>query len=49
MFASKAGAYPREAILGVPLLVRILALPTNFRLGSKSQPGTNTLAYYEYL
>ncbi len=29
------------------LEVRLLALPTNIRLGWEGLPGTNTLAYYE--
>jgi hypothetical protein len=29
------------------LLGRLLALPTNIRLGWKGVPGTNALAYYE--
>ncbi len=40
MFAGKAGAYPSEAPF------RLLASPTNIRLGWKGMPGTNTLAYY---
>jgi hypothetical protein len=32
-------------LLGLPLLVRILALATNIRLGWKDLPGTNTLGY----
>jgi hypothetical protein len=31
---------------GAPLEGRLLALPTNIRLGWKSMPGTNALAYY---
>jgi hypothetical protein len=30
-----------------PLKGRLLALPTNIRLGWQYLPGTNTLAYYE--
>jgi hypothetical protein len=30
-------------------LGRLLALPTNIRLGWKDFPGTDTLAYYEHL
>jgi hypothetical protein len=30
-----------------PLYGRLLALPTNVRLGWKDLPGTNALAYYE--
>jgi hypothetical protein len=32
-----------------PLQGRLLALPTNIRLGWKGLPGTNTLAFYEHL
>ncbi len=32
-------------LLGLPLLVRLLALPSNIRLGRKGLPGTNALAY----
>jgi hypothetical protein len=46
MFAGKVGAYPSE---GAPLLGRILALPTNIRLGWKGLPGTNALAYSKKL
>ncbi len=45
MFAGSDGAYPSEA--GAPLLVRLLAFPTNIRLGWKGLPETNSLAYYE--
>ncbi len=38
MFGGKAGA-PRKG--------RLLASPTNIRLGWKGLPGTNALAYYE--
>jgi hypothetical protein len=41
MFAGKARAYPNEAPF------RLLALPTNIRLGWKGLPGTNALGYYE--
>jgi hypothetical protein len=41
MFAGKTEAYPSE----VPF--RCSTLPTNIRLGWKSLPGTNTLAYYK--
>jgi len=44
MFASKAGANPVKHLSGVPLKIRLLALPTNFRLGWKG-PWTNTLAH----
>jgi len=44
MFVRKAGAYPR----GAPKLSdRLLALPTNSRLGWKGLTGTNTQAFYE--
>ena len=45
MFVGKAGAYPREERLKVALLGYALALPANIRLGWKSLPGTNALAY----
>jgi hypothetical protein len=48
MFASKAGAYPREALSGAPLEGRFLALPANIRLGWKGLSVTNTLAYYKH-
>jgi hypothetical protein len=38
-----------EPLSGTPLYGRLLASPTNIRLGWKSLPGTNTLAYYENL
>ncbi len=34
---------------GAPLLGRLLASPTNVRLGWKGLPRTNTLAYYKNL
>jgi hypothetical protein len=34
---------------GAPLQDRLLASPTNIRLGWKGSPGTNTIAYYENL
>ncbi len=34
---------------GVPLLGRLLASPTNIRLGWKGLPGTYALAYYKNL
>jgi hypothetical protein len=50
MFVGKGGAYLSE----VPFRVlqgtsegRLLALPTNIRLGWKDLQGTNTLAYYK--
>jgi len=39
--------FHEKHLTGVPLKGRRLALPTNNRLGWKSLPGTNTLAYYE--
>jgi hypothetical protein len=48
MFMIKARAYPSEALSGVPLYTRLLALPINIRLSWKGLPGTNTPAYYEY-
>ncbi len=47
VFAGKAWACPVKHISGTPLKGKLLALPTNIRLGWKSLPGTNTLAYYE--
>ncbi len=45
MFAGKAGADTRvEHLKG-----RLLASPTNIKLGWKGLPETNTLAYYENL
>jgi hypothetical protein len=38
----KVGAYQSVALFG-----RLLALPTNSRLGWKSKEVTNTLAYYD--
>jgi hypothetical protein len=46
VFAGKAGAY---SSLGAPLKGRLLALPTNDRLGCKSLPGRNAPAFYENL
>jgi hypothetical protein len=43
LFNGKAEAYPIEA----PLWVRLLALPTNKRLGWKGLPVINTLDYCE--
>jgi hypothetical protein len=48
MFTGKARAYLIEAISAAPLLVRLLALPTNIRQGWKGLPGKNALAYSEY-
>jgi hypothetical protein len=45
MFESKATAYLCKDLSVSPLQGRLLVLPTNIRLGSKSLPGTNTLAY----
>jgi hypothetical protein len=41
------GRYLLGPILGAPLQGRLLALPTNIRLGWKGLPGTNALAYFE--
>jgi hypothetical protein len=46
MFNSKAGAYLNEAPFVCPTL-RLLALPTNIRLGKKGLPETSTLAYHD--
>jgi len=43
MFGSKAGAYSSEAL--TMIYGRLLTLPTKARLGWKSLPGTNALAY----
>jgi hypothetical protein len=45
MFAGKAGTYPSDHLSGAPLLGRLLALPTNIRLGWKGLPVENALAY----
>jgi hypothetical protein len=37
-----------EQVKDAPLDGRLLALPTNIRLGKKGLPVTNTLAYYEH-
>jgi hypothetical protein len=49
MFADKARAFPIEAPLRgeAPLNGRLLASPTNIRLGWKGLPGIKTLAYYK--
>ena len=48
MFSSKAGAYSSGALFqGLYNMSIILELPANIRLGWKSSPGTNTLAYNE--
>ncbi len=39
--------FHEKNLSGAPLSVRLLGLPTNNKLGWKSLPGTNTLAYYE--
>ncbi len=49
MFAGKAGAYSSEVPLGAPLMGRFLVLTTDIRIGLKSLPGTNALAYYKKL
>jgi len=38
---------PRAYLSGAPLWYILLALPANIRLGWKSLPGANALAYYE--
>jgi hypothetical protein len=38
-----------EHVIDAPLYGRLLALPTNIRLGWKGLTGTKTLAYYEHL
>jgi len=45
MFVSKVRVYPVKHLLGAPFYGRLLALPTDIRLGWKCLPGTNTLAY----
>ena len=47
LFAGKAGSYLSEASFMCSTLGRLLTWPTNFRLGCKGLPGTNTLAYYK--
>jgi hypothetical protein len=42
MFVNKAGAYPSKA----PFQGRLLALPSNIRLGWKNLPRANDLAYW---
>jgi hypothetical protein len=44
MFVGKTESFPFEEPLRCS---RLLALPSNSRLGWKGLPGTNTLAYYE--
>ncbi len=46
LFVSIAEAYLNEASSGVLLKGRLLALPTNIRLGRKVLLGTNTPALY---
>jgi len=43
MFAGKAGAYLSEAMKGAPLYGRLLASPTNIRLGWKKACQGQTL------
>ncbi len=43
MFKSRIGAYQSEANEGFP----VVSL-TNFKLGWKAMPGTNTLTYYKH-
>ncbi len=43
MYVSKAGAYQSESV-NQELPLRVLALPTNIRLGWKGLAGANTLA-----
>jgi hypothetical protein len=38
-----------KKLSGAALWGRLLALPTNIRLGWKGLPGTNTLAYFKNL
>jgi hypothetical protein len=45
MLVGKAGAYP--SAFKCFSLGRLLALPTNNRIGWKGLQGENTLAYYE--
>jgi len=45
MLVGKAGAYPSEATSGATLKDRLLASPTNIRLGCKGLPETNTLIF----
>ncbi len=42
MFPGKADPYSSEYLSGAPLLGKLLALPTNIRLGWKGLPGTKT-------
>jgi hypothetical protein len=45
MYARKVRAYPSEALLDAPLLEKLQITASNIRIGWKSLPGTNTLAY----
>jgi len=45
----RPGAYPKGEHLEGGSLGYALALPTNIRLGGKSLPKTNALAYYKNL
>ncbi len=47
MFVGKAERTQVKHLSDAPLKGRLLALPTNIRLGWKGLPGTNILAYYE--
>jgi hypothetical protein len=47
MFPSKAKAYPIEALFRFSTQGKLLASPTNIKLGWKSLPRTNTQAYFE--
>jgi hypothetical protein len=49
MFIRKARAYLSDTPFWSPLMGRLLALPTNIRLGWKGLLRTNTQAYYERL
>jgi len=40
------GAYPSEAPFRCSTEGWLVALPENIRIGWKSRPGTNTLAYF---
>jgi len=47
MFAREARATRLKHLLGVPLGGRLLAIPTNIKLGWKGLPGVNTPFYNE--
>jgi hypothetical protein len=47
MFVSKAGLCQVKHLFDARLKDRLLALPTNIRLGCTSLSGTSSLAYYE--